>query len=219
LRLARAHDLVLELHRRPGRFVIAGRLMRAWPSARVTDEVIEAAADKVVIGPKRTPTQDVEFLVGALVEIAVRALSPGINDPRTAITCIDWLTAALAHFIRSGERSPLIHDQDGALRLITNPTTFEDALDAAFNQIRQTANGHLSVLIRMIEGLIELVEIAATDRRRRALAKHAAMVRRACRRNSPEQDDRADAERRLRRLEAALAEPPVADAARQVLLP
>ena len=209
LRLAREHDLVLELHRRPGHFVIAGRpVMRAWPSARVDEEVIEAAAEEVVLGPKRTPTQDVEFSIDALVEIAVRALSPGINDPRTAMTCIDRLAAALAHLMRSGDGSPLIHDQDGTLRLITNPTTFEEAMNAAFNQIRQAANGHVSVLIRLVEGLTVLGEIAVTDRQRLALARHAAMVRRACRRSIPEHDDRADAERRLQRFEAALSERP-----------
>jgi uncharacterized membrane protein len=219
LHLAREHDLVIEIHRRPGQFVIAGRpLMRAWPSARVTDRVIEAGAEQVVLGPKRTPTQDVEFSIDALVEIALRALSPGINDPRTAITCTDRLTAALAHLMRSGERSPLIHDQDGTLRLITNPTTFEEALDAAFNQIRQVADGHVSVLIRLLEGLTELAEIAATDRQGMALARHAAMVRRACRRSIPEHEDRADAERRLQRLDAVLAERPEAGAGTQASL-
>ena len=84
LNLARQHDLVIEVLRRPGHFVIVGRpLMRAWPAARVRDEVIRAAADKVVLG-QMTPTQDLEFSIDALVEIGVRALSPGINDPRTA---------------------------------------------------------------------------------------------------------------------------------------
>jgi uncharacterized membrane protein len=220
LHLGREHDLVIEIHRRPGHFVIAGRpLMRAWPSARIDEQVTEAAVQDVVLGPKRTSTQDIEFSIDALVEIAVRALSPGINDPRTAITCIDRLAAALAHLMRCGERSPLIHDKDGTLRLITNPITFEDALDAAFNQIRQSADGHVSVLIRVIEGLIELAQIAETERQRMTLARHAALIRRACRRNVPEQADRADAERRLRRLDAALGEPLASEAGPQGLLP
>jgi uncharacterized membrane protein len=209
LGLARAHDLVIEIRLRPGQFVIAERpLMRAWPSARVSDQVIDAAVEKVVLGPKRTPTQDAEFLIDSLVEIAVRALSPGINDPRTAITCIDRLAAALAHLMRSGTRPPLIHDEDGTLRLITHPTTLEGALDASLNQIRQMSNGHVSVLIRLIEALAALTDMAATDRQRDALTRHAAMLRRACRRSIAEQDDRADAERRLRVLDAALAERP-----------
>jgi uncharacterized membrane protein len=206
LDLAREHDLVIEIDRRPGHFVIAGRpLMRAWPSARVREEVVEAAAREVVLGPKRTPTQDVGFSIHALVEIAVRALSPGINDPRTAMTGIDHLASALAHLMRCGERSPLLHDQDGALRLITNPTTFEEAIDAALNPIRQAANGHVGVLIRLIEGLNELAEIAVSDRHGTALARHADMLRRACRRAIVEKDDRGDAERALAKLDAALA--------------
>jgi uncharacterized membrane protein len=217
--LAREHDLVIEIFRRPGQFVIAGRpVMRAWPSARVTDPVIETAAEQVVLGPKRTPTQDVEFSIDALVEIALRALSPGINDPRTAITCIDRLTAALAHLMRSGERSPLVYDDDGTLRLITSPTTFEEAMDAGFNQIRQAAEGHVSVLIRMVEGLIELAEIAATERQRAALARHAAMIGRACRRTVSEREDRRDAERRLQRLDAVLAEAADSNAGAQATL-
>jgi uncharacterized membrane protein len=214
LSLAREHDLVIRIERRPGHFVIAQRpLMQAWPEARVTEQVIEAAAHNTVVGPKRTPTQDVEFSIGELVEIGVRALSPGINDPRTAMTCIDRLAAAMAHLMRSGERSPLIHDQDGTLRLITRPTTIEDAVDVAFNQLRQAANGHVAVLLRLIEALTALAEIAATDRERAALARHGDMLRRACRRSIAEDDDQGDAQRRLRALDAALAGEPGSEVA------
>jgi uncharacterized membrane protein len=207
LSLARERDLVIRIERRPGHFVIAGRpLMHAWPGDRVTDDVLETAAPNAVVGPKRTPTQDVEFSIGALVEIGLRALSPGINDPRTAITCIDRLSAALAHLMHAGERPPLIHDRDGSLRLITNPTTVEDAIDAAFNQLRQAATSHVAVLIRLIEALSALAEIATTDRERSTLARHGDMLRRACRRSIAEPHDQADAQRRLAVLDAALAD-------------
>jgi uncharacterized membrane protein len=93
----------------------------------------------------------------------------------------------------------------GTLRLITHPTTFAGALDASFNQIRQAAGGQVSVLIRLIEALAALAEISATDHQRAALARHADMVERASRRTIAERQDRADAERLLRRLDAALA--------------
>jgi uncharacterized membrane protein len=67
------------------------------------------------------------------------------------------------------------------------------------------ANGHVPILTRMIDVLAELAEIAVADQQRNALARHGAMVRRACRRSIPEPDDQADAERELRRLDAALA--------------
>jgi uncharacterized membrane protein len=213
LRLARQHDVVIEILRRPGHFVIAGRpLMRAWAIARASDEVIEAAADKVVLGPKRTATQDLEFLIDALVEIALRALSPGINDPRTAMTCIDRLAGALAHLMRAGLAPPLIHDEDGALRLIVHPTTFNGAIDAAFDQIRQAANGHVAVLIRMVDARGELAEIGVTAEQRSALARHADMIRRACHRSIAEPEDRADVERELRRFDAAIAAAPQTEA-------
>jgi uncharacterized membrane protein len=166
----------------------------------------------VVLGPKRTPTQDLEFSIDALVEIALRALSPGINDPRTAMTCIDRLAEALAHFMRTGSRPPLIDDADGTLRLILHPTTFDGAIDAAFNQIRQAANGHVAVLIRIIDALGELAESGVTTEQRSALARHADMVRRACRRSIAEPEDRADVEGELHRLDAAIAAAPETDA-------
>ena len=80
----------------------------------------EAAAAEVVLGPKRTPTQDVEFSIGALVEIALRALSPGINDPRTAITCI----AAAPSVIRStnAPSAPTATSALSAIAWITSST-------------------------------------------------------------------------------------------------
>ena len=213
LGLAREHDLVIEILRRPGHFVIVDRpLMRAWPAARVSEAVIEAAVPKVVLGPKRTPTQDLEFSIDALVEIALRALSPGINDPRTAMTCIDRLAEALAHFMRIRSRPPLLHDEDGALRLILHPTTFDGAIDAAFNQIRQAADGHVAVLIRLIGVLTQLAEITVSEEQRSAVARHGDMVRRASRRSIVEPEDRSDVERELRRLDATLAMKPEPDA-------
>ena len=213
LGLAREHDLVIEILRRPGHFVIVGRpLMRAWPAARVSEAVIEAAVPKVVLGPKRTPTQDLEFSIDALVEIALRALSPGINDPRTAMTCIDRLAEALAHFMRIGSRPPLLHDEDGALRLILHPTTFDGAMDASLNQIRQAANGDVAVLIRLIGVLSELAQSTVTTEQKGAVARHRDLVWRACRRSIAEPEDRSDVERELRRLDATLAMKPEPDA-------
>ena len=65
-----------------------------------------------MIGPKRTPTQDVDFAVAALVEIALRALSPGINDPQTAMTCIDRLTEALAEIMADQDPPTLVPDAE-----------------------------------------------------------------------------------------------------------
>lgn len=207
LALAHEHDLVIEVDRRPGQFVIAETpVMRAWPRARITDQIDVAISRAVVIGPKRTSTQDIEFAIGALVDIALRALSPGINDPRTAMTCIDQLSAALAALIRIGEMPPQLHDRDGTLRLITNPTTFDGAIDAALDPIRQAAGGNTGVLIRLIQALEALTRVVSSEPQRRALARHGAMIARACA-TIAEENDRAAADRYLRALDAALSRP------------
>ena len=74
--------------------------------------------ESVVIWPRRTPKQDFEFPIQQLVEIAVRSLSPGINDPNTATSCIQWLSAALAELARRGSPSSQPVDEAGRVRLV-----------------------------------------------------------------------------------------------------
>ena len=94
--LAMEEDLVVRLERRPGDYVVAGcPLALVWPGSRVTDRLTEQVHSLFVLGHQRTSDQDIEFGVNQLVEIAVRALSPGLNDPFTAITCVDHLGSAL----------------------------------------------------------------------------------------------------------------------------
>ena len=94
------------------------------------------------IGNVRTPTQDVAYAVNQLVEMAVRAMSPAINDPFTAMTCLDYIGEGLALFIRQGEKGPHFYDQDGRLCLIFEPVTFEELLSSCIRyaaplQLRQ----------------------------------------------------------------------------------
>jgi uncharacterized membrane protein len=100
LRQASARDLLIKVEQRPGDFVIAGGpLLKVWPKARLSEALISRLREPIVIGRQRTPTQDIDFAVSALLEIGLRALSPGINDPQTAITCIDRLAEALAELM------------------------------------------------------------------------------------------------------------------------
>lgn len=99
--LASRADLLLQLERRPGHYLVKGQTMvMVWPGDRVTDALVDQLNDAFVFGNQRTATQDVEFSLHQLVEIAVRALSPGINDPFTAIACVDRLGSALCRLAR-----------------------------------------------------------------------------------------------------------------------
>jgi uncharacterized membrane protein len=86
-----------------------------------------------------------------LVEMAVRAMSPAINDPFTAMTCLDYIGEGLALFIRQGEKDPHFYCQDGRLCLIFEPVTFEGMFSSAFDMLRHCSCDNASVLQHMLE--------------------------------------------------------------------
>ena len=138
LALAMEEDLIVRLERKPGNYVVAScPLALIWPGSRVTDRLTDQVNSLFVLGHQRTSGQDIEFGVNQLVEIAVRALSPGLNDPFTAITCVDHLGSALCRLATRDMPSPYRHDPQKQLRVIAPASTFPEVMDAAFNQIRQ----------------------------------------------------------------------------------
>ena len=94
--IAARTDAVIRLDHRPGHFLVAGRpLARVWPQGAAKQVALDLA-EAHVTGPHRTLMQDPVFAIDQLVEIAIRALSPAVNDTFTALTCIDWLAAGLS---------------------------------------------------------------------------------------------------------------------------
>ena len=133
LTLARDKDLVIRLLHKPGHFVGPGAVVAlVWPAGRVDAQLDKLLRRAFQIGSGRTPTQDIEYAVNQLTEMAVRAMSPAINDPFTAMTCLDHMGDGLVTFIRQGENDSHYFDQDGKLRLILEPVTFAELLGAAF---------------------------------------------------------------------------------------
>ncbi|WP_418138659.1 DUF2254 family protein [Marinomonas sp. RS-M-Aa-14] len=109
---------------------------------------------------KRTPIQDPEFAVHQLVEIALRALSPGINDPYSAIACIDKLTATICDLTQKNFPEGITYDEEGVERVTYKTTSFETLANIAFDQIRQYSQSCLAVRLRQLEGLIRIAEQA-----------------------------------------------------------
>lgn len=130
-----------------------------------------------------------------LVEVAVRALSPGINDPFTACACLDRLGSALAFLITRGRPRCTVRDKDGRLRLILNQPEFSGHAAAAFNQIRQNGTGNPAVLIRMLEVMRTVVQLTASSEVRSVLGKHGRMVVETAERSLEQQEDRRDVKR------------------------
>jgi uncharacterized membrane protein len=138
--LACRQGVVARLLVRPGDFVVAGQpLLETSPASAIDPEVIDGVNAAFALGRKRTPLQDLRFGVDELVEIAARALSPGVNDPFTAIACVDWLGAAVIEMAaRQGECGVRV-DGRGTVRLVFSPHVFDDFVAAAFGQVRPYA--------------------------------------------------------------------------------
>jgi uncharacterized membrane protein len=201
LKLSRKHDLLFKLPHRPGHFIIKDYpIISVWPKARIDDEVKKKIAQGFIIGRERTHTQDVEYAIEQLVELAVRALSTGINDPFTAISCIDWLGATLAELTERDFPSPYRFDDDGNLRvIIERPVTFEGLTNAAFNQIRQNANGSLSVSIRLIEAITLIAAHSRLEKNVEILEEHVDMVFQDARKEGLNSEDLDDLKQRYQK--------------------
>ena len=124
-----------------------------------------------------------------MVEVGLRALSPGINDPYTAVAVIDRLAASLALVMRRDMEPALHRDEEGVVRLVTRPVTFTGLVDRAFNELRQAASNTPAVLIHMLDALAELACHVRTPEQRDALGRHAAMIASAGHRSVEEEQD------------------------------
>jgi uncharacterized membrane protein len=108
--------------------------------------------------------------------IAVRALSPGINDPFTAITCIDWIGSGLTQVAEREIPSTYRKDGDGEVRVIAHSTTFPELADVALNPIRQSGADHISVMLRILETIDAVALRAERPGDRESLRRHADRV-------------------------------------------
>lgn len=179
MQIATENNLLVRVQQRPGRFVVKGsELVQVFPEEKINKKLIAQINDAFVLGSQRTEQQDVEFPIDQLVEIAIRALSPGINDPFTAIRCIDQLSAALCHLAQKEIPSPYRYDDHNQLRIIAEPISFTDATDAAFNQIRQYGKSSVAVTMRLLEAIAAIAAFTHRIPDRTTLQRHADMIER-----------------------------------------
>ena len=175
--LACEHDLVVRVRARPGSFVRRGGvLLTVAPAPSQGDRDDKTFHDVFVIGSDRTGTQDVTFFIDQLVELAVRALSPGINDPGTARLCIDRLEQALCQL--SGREIPSAErcDDEGRVRLLAYPVTFRDVVECAFDEIARYGRTSASITCRLLEAVRNVGSCVKREGHRSALLHEATVV-------------------------------------------
>jgi uncharacterized membrane protein len=187
-------EAVIELALRPSDHVVPGSIFAWVVSGPIPDGLREELEECVVLGSERDSADDLLTSIRQLVEIALRALSPSINDPYTAIAVIDRLTGSFAKIMRRGAPRRVWTDDKGHVRLIAARSDFSDWLDAAFRQIRQHSTGHPAVLTRLLEGLGELLA-QANEMQRRTLTAQIEMVLATARRAIEQNEDLAPLEK------------------------
>jgi uncharacterized membrane protein len=199
--------VVMRVDCRPGHFVVRGfPIAYVYPTANFSDELRRDIDRNIVFGPKRTPAQDVEYEIRVIAEIAVRALSPSLNDYYTAVNCVDRLTAALVSILHRDFPPADRCDAEGKVVLRTVPPDFEGMLGTAFHDIRQSAHGNTAVTTRLLEALSVLALASRHEDQRQAVERQAEMIGRAAAEFIFDSNDRSDVDRRLDAVRRNLAQ-------------
>ena len=197
--IAMRTDAVIRLDHRPGHFLVAGHpLATVWPQG-AAKHVGLALSKAHVTGPHRTLMQDPVFAIDQLVEIAIRALSPAVNDTFTALTCIDWLSAGLSRISGRTLEEGVYRDRFGRVRLIESDPSYARMVNRAFDKVRQASRGMPAVLIRLMDSLNSIMDEATSAEQRRILVRQANMVLLVAEESVSDPNDREDIRDRYRR--------------------
>jgi uncharacterized membrane protein len=206
--LGKRKDIVIDLRRKTGDFVGPGDIVGYIRPADRADAGLEGQVREAFhIGKRRTPTQDVGYAVSLLSEMALRAMSPAINDPYTAMTCLDYLGKGLALFIRQGEMGSRYYDPDGRLRIILEPVTFDEIASAAFDLLRHASRDSAPVLQQMLDVIASIGREAASPGPRQTLVRHARLIQEEARSSNLIEEDRQSICRSAELLKATLTWP------------
>ncbi|MFE9860948.1 DUF2254 domain-containing protein [Streptomyces sp. NPDC005780] len=187
VRVARKQGVVLRLIPRLGDFVVPGTPVLAVHGGAAP--VRRALRYTVSVGVERTLHQDLAFGLRQLSDIALRALSSAVNDPTTAVQCLD----RIVQFLAAVATLPLgvVHHRDrkGAVRLVQDVPGWADLVDLGFEEIRRCATDSPQVTRRLLAGIDDLVALAGPERQG-PLLRHRALLVQAVERTVPDAAER-----------------------------
>jgi uncharacterized membrane protein len=187
-----------------GAFVVQDKallsLALTYPPDQSTVIAINAAYS---IGRHRSVEQDPAFGIRQIVDMAIKALSPGVNDTSTAVMCVDYLSSIMTRL--AGRKFPLSHRYEGeALRVVAIVPSFEGLLAEAFDQIRGSAEGNVAVLMRMLGALKTISSMTIRPSHIRALNEQLKYIEEVVARCIEASHDRSRLEKRLSEVRQAL---------------
>lgn len=180
--LASEHDLIIRMRCRAGDFVTPqSMLMLVSPRERCGEQTSEQLRALFIRGLQRTDAQNLRFQFNQLVEVAMRGLSPGVNDPFTAMLCMDWLQSALETCAARELPDSHRYDENNQLRLVVRPEQFSDFASLVFDQLRPYVAADRNAAIHMMEMLAKIAVAMPDSCRRKQLLRFASALRREAR--------------------------------------
>jgi uncharacterized membrane protein len=198
------HDCCLAVRIRAGDFVVDRLgIFKAYGCAeKHLEKAVGELNDCIITGPVRTAMQDPEYPITQLNQLAARALSPGINDPGTAITCVDSFSLALAQVVDHELPGSVFLDADDQARLLVRYTSFDGIAKAVFAPLRQFARSEVAVTVSLLDALCRLAELTTRIDRLRVLGLHGALVWDETDKGNLAESDLRDIRHRHKRLSA-----------------
>jgi uncharacterized membrane protein len=179
--IAKYYHVTIRVLRRVGHFVPAGvPLIMVSKGNRLPPEGTAELLAAFDLGPTRTLQQDVEFGVLQIVDIALKAISPAVNDPTTAISCIDQLSRILIRFASREPPEELLYDPPGIVRAGIGWIHFERLLDAAYEQIRMYSKTDVAVSLRLLRAIGDIAASTPDPEFRQILVERGVRIVAGC---------------------------------------
>jgi len=167
---AKRSDVIIELVPRVGDFVARDDALFRLRGRHASEVDARFLRAQVAFGRERTIEQDATFAFRVIVDIAIKALSPAINDPTTAVIAIDQLQRLLRTVGNRDLRNDWILDRDGRLRVVFRTPNWKDFVEITFSEIRQCGAGNFQV-VRRLRAMIDSVSQGLPERRISALGQ------------------------------------------------
>lgn len=202
--LAGANRTIVRMEHGIGAFVVQDTALLSIALTYPPDQkIIDALNGAYSIGRHRTVDQDPSFGIRQIVDIAIKALSPGVNDTSTAVMCVDYLTSILTRL--AGRQFPPLYRYEGeTLRVIAIVPSFEGLLADSFDQIRGSAEVNVAILVRMLGAIDTIGSIVIRPSHLRALYEQMQCIAEVSDRCIESSHDRLRLERRLSEVRVAL---------------
>jgi uncharacterized membrane protein len=205
-----SYGIMIALHFRPGDYLAkGGRGIAICPREHDGPALREKILGAIVMGAHRTPVQDPEFSIRHLVEIGVRALSPGVNDPYTAVAVVHRLSASLSHLMGRALPPGVFRDKSGMVRVVCQQPSYASLTEAALDQIRQNSADKPLVVIHLLEAVARIAEHVRLPSQVQVLLKQLQTIEEDAGREVANGSDRADVKARVEKareiVEGALA--------------